>query len=154
MLAPTCWRYRRSGSGAPNGNARPSCYWPRLTLPSSASKLSWRCFMMPSSSLRHDPTDPQTRIDKSPIRRVPANSIVVGRILKVHAAPVGTPWMWALAFGQHEDRTPTHGYAATREAAQWRVSPRAGGGSGVAHTATGEGPPVLRMDRGLRSRLR
>jgi len=32
-------------------------------------------------------------------------------------APVGTPWMWTLAFGHHEDRTPTHGYAATREAA-------------------------------------
>jgi hypothetical protein len=25
--------------------------------------------------------------------------------------------MWTLAFGQHEDRTPTHGYAETREAA-------------------------------------
>jgi hypothetical protein len=24
--------------------------------------------------------------------------------------------MWKLAFGYHEDRTPTHGYAATREA--------------------------------------
>jgi hypothetical protein len=23
--------------------------------------------------------------------------------------------MWSLAFGHHEDRTPTHGYAATRE---------------------------------------
>jgi hypothetical protein len=33
------------------------------------------------------------------------------------AAPVGVPWMWTLAFGHHEDRTPTHGYAATREAA-------------------------------------
>jgi hypothetical protein len=42
---------------------------------------------------------------------------VLGRILKVHAAPVGTPWMWTLAFGQHEDRTPTHGYEPTREAA-------------------------------------
>jgi hypothetical protein len=38
---------------------------------------------------------------------------VVGRILKVQAAPVGSPWMWTLAFGQHEDRTPTHGYAAS-----------------------------------------
>jgi hypothetical protein len=38
-------------------------------------------------------------------------------IFKVHAAPVGTPWMWTLAFGQNEDRTPTHGYAETREAA-------------------------------------
>jgi hypothetical protein len=25
--------------------------------------------------------------------------------------------MWSLAFGHQEDRTPTHGYAATREAA-------------------------------------
>ena len=25
--------------------------------------------------------------------------------------------MWTLAFGHHEDRTPTHGYAATGEAA-------------------------------------
>jgi hypothetical protein len=44
-------------------------------------------------------------------------ALVVGRIFKVHAAPVGTPWMWTLAFGHHEDRTPTHGYAASREAA-------------------------------------
>jgi hypothetical protein len=43
------------------------------------------------------------------------DSAVVGRIFKVHAAPVGTPWMWTLAFGHHEDRTPTHGNAATRE---------------------------------------
>jgi hypothetical protein len=28
-----------------------------------------------------------------------------------------TPWMLALAFGHHEDRTPTHGYESTREAA-------------------------------------
>jgi hypothetical protein len=46
-----------------------------------------------------------------------ANGAVVGRIFKVHAAPVGMPWMWTLAFGHHEDRAPTHGYAATREAA-------------------------------------
>ena len=25
--------------------------------------------------------------------------------------------MWTLAYGDHEDRTPTHGYEATREAA-------------------------------------
>ena len=25
--------------------------------------------------------------------------------------------MWMLAFGYHEDRTPTHGYAEAREAA-------------------------------------
>jgi len=44
-----------------------------------------------------------------------ADGAVVGRIMKVHAAPVGSPWMWTLAFGHHEDFTPTHGYAATRE---------------------------------------
>jgi len=46
-----------------------------------------------------------------------ADGAVVGRILKARAAPVGAPWMWTLAFGHHEDRPPTHGYAATREAA-------------------------------------
>jgi hypothetical protein len=43
-----------------------------------------------------------------------ADGVVVGRI---YAAPVGTSWMWTLAFGQHEDRTPTYTYEATREAA-------------------------------------
>ena len=46
-----------------------------------------------------------------------ADGVVVGRIMETAAAPVGTPWMWTLAFGHHEDRTPTHGYAETREAA-------------------------------------
>jgi hypothetical protein len=46
-----------------------------------------------------------------------AGTLVVGRIFKANAAPIGSPWMWTLAFGHHEDRTPTHGYAATREAA-------------------------------------
>jgi hypothetical protein len=46
-----------------------------------------------------------------------ANGEVVGRIFKVNAAPVGSPWMWTLAFGYHDDRTPTHGYEPTREAA-------------------------------------
>jgi hypothetical protein len=45
------------------------------------------------------------------------NDDVVGRIFKANAAPVGAPWMWTLAFGRHEDRTPTHGYAESREAA-------------------------------------
>jgi len=39
---------------------------------------------------------------------------------KVHAALVGSPW--TLAFGYHEHRTPTHGYAATREAAMAAVA--------------------------------
>src|SRR5262245_27343242 len=42
---------------------------------------------------------------------------VGGRIFKANAAPVGSSWMWTLAFGHHEDRTPTHGYAESREAA-------------------------------------
>jgi hypothetical protein len=42
------------------------------------------------------------------------DGVVVGRILKVHAAPVDRPWLWALAFGHHEDRTPRHGYEPTR----------------------------------------
>jgi hypothetical protein len=46
-----------------------------------------------------------------------ADGVVVGRIMKAAAAPEGTPWMWTLAFGHHEDRMPAHGYEATREAA-------------------------------------
>ena len=41
---------------------------------------------------------------------------VVGRIFKANAAPVGAAWMWTLMVGC-EDRTPTHGYAESREAA-------------------------------------
>jgi len=48
-----------------------------------------------------------------------AEPIVVGRIWKAAAVPRGTPpwhpWLWTLAYGHHEDRTP-YGYA-TREAA-------------------------------------
>jgi hypothetical protein len=44
-----------------------------------------------------------------------ADGAVVGRIMKAEAAPVGMPWMWTLAFGHHEDRTPTHGHETTRE---------------------------------------
>jgi len=42
---------------------------------------------------------------------------VVGRIMKAAAAPIGQPWLWTLAYGHHEDRTPIYGYEATREAA-------------------------------------
>jgi hypothetical protein len=38
-------------------------------------------------------------------------------IFKANAAPVGSPWMWTLIFPHHEDRTPTHGYVESREAA-------------------------------------
>ena len=46
-----------------------------------------------------------------------AEGIVVGRIMKAAASPEGTPRLWTLAFGYHEDRTSTHGYEPTREAA-------------------------------------
>ena len=46
-----------------------------------------------------------------------ADGAVVGRILKAAAVPIGTPWLWTLAFGHHEDRTPIYGYQPTREAA-------------------------------------
>jgi hypothetical protein len=46
-----------------------------------------------------------------------ADGVVVGRIFNSNAGPVGSSWMWTPAFGYHEDRTPTHGDAATREGA-------------------------------------
>jgi hypothetical protein len=46
-----------------------------------------------------------------------ADGLVVGRIFNAAASPVGTPWMWTLLYDFHKDRTPTHGYEATREAA-------------------------------------
>jgi hypothetical protein len=42
---------------------------------------------------------------------------VVGRIFLAAHSPRGSAWMWTLAYGQHEDRTPTHGYEPTREQA-------------------------------------
>jgi hypothetical protein len=55
-----------------------------------------------------------------------ADGVIVGRIFKANASPVGASWMWTLAFGHHEDRIRTHGYAATREP-RWRRSRRVGG---------------------------
>jgi hypothetical protein len=45
------------------------------------------------------------------------DGIVVGRIFNAAASPVGSPWLWTLAYAHLEDRTPTHGYESTREAA-------------------------------------
>jgi hypothetical protein len=49
-----------------------------------------------------------------------ADRAVVGRIMQAAASPVGALWMWTLIFG-HKGRTPTHSYAATREAAMARM---------------------------------
>jgi hypothetical protein len=46
-----------------------------------------------------------------------ADGKVVGRIFLVANSPRGTAWRWTLAYGEHEDRTPTHGCEPTREAA-------------------------------------
>ena len=46
-----------------------------------------------------------------------ADGIVVGRIMRAAAAPVGSPCLWTLAYDHHENRSPTHGYEASREAA-------------------------------------
>ena len=40
---------------------------------------------------------------------------IVGRIML--SADAQFPWVWTLTYGYHEDRTPTHGYEPTREAA-------------------------------------
>jgi len=47
--------------------------------------------------------------------------------MKAAAVPVGQSWMWTLAFGHHEERTPMLGYEPTREAG-WRRSRRVGEG--------------------------
>jgi hypothetical protein len=70
-----------------------------------------------------------------------ADGVVVGRIFNAAASPVGTPWMWTLAFGHHEDRTPTHGYVA-RARPRWQRSRRVGGGDDLpAWIQNDSGPP-------------
>lgn len=46
-----------------------------------------------------------------------SDDAVVGRILRSAAVPPDRQWMRTLAYGYHEDRTPTHGYEPSREAA-------------------------------------
>jgi hypothetical protein len=40
---------------------------------------------------------------------------VVGRIFK--GKGIRRPWFWAIAYGHHRDRKPSHGYEPTGEAA-------------------------------------
>ena len=49
-----------------------------------------------------------------------ADGVVVGRIMRAAASPDGMPWLWTLAFGHHEDRTPTRGAAMAAFAKSWR----------------------------------
>jgi len=66
-----------------------------------------------------------TVLKRAPIGHdVLSHGVVAGRIIKPAASPEGAPWLWTRAFGQHEDRAPTHGYEPTREASMaafvWR----------------------------------
>jgi hypothetical protein len=45
------------------------------------------------------------------------DGLIIGRIFEATTSPIGTPWMWILTYGHQEDRTPSNGYEATREAA-------------------------------------
>jgi hypothetical protein len=45
-----------------------------------------------------------------------ADGEIVGHIFNAGVS-VARPWMWTLDIGHQEHRSPTHGYAATREAA-------------------------------------
>jgi hypothetical protein len=45
-----------------------------------------------------------------------ADGEIVGRIFNAGVS-VARPWMWTLDIGYNDHRSPTHGYAATREAA-------------------------------------
>ena len=74
---------------------------------------------------------------------------VVGRITKAAAAPVGTPWLWTLAYGHHEDRSPIYGYAATREAAMAAFARARGGNRPTKKLA-----PELAPDGSAQGRIR
>jgi hypothetical protein len=45
-----------------------------------------------------------------------SGSRIVGRIWLSDASPA-SQWVWTVSCGNHEGRTPTHGYAESREAA-------------------------------------
>jgi hypothetical protein len=69
-------------------------------------------------------------------------TLAVGRMVKVHAAPEGSPWMWTLAFGT--TRIEPQRTAMPRHARpQWRHLQRAGG----ARNASGRRSPMLDMKR-------
>jgi hypothetical protein len=71
-----------------------------------------------------------------------ADGLVVGRIMKAAAVPVGQSWMWTLAYGHHEDRTPTHGYEPTREA-RWRRLRGGRHSSSAAMSGIGGNPKII-----------
>ncbi len=75
----------------------------------------WGSMRRVNSSSSHRP--PEGIANREKLDDVIADGVVVGRIFRSTASPEGSPWMWTLAFGHHEDCIPTHGYEPTREAA-------------------------------------
>jgi hypothetical protein len=53
-----------------------------------------------------------------------ADSTVVGRVLKVHTAPVGMPWMWTLAFGHLRGYRPRVAVTIGCAGDRFNLSPR------------------------------
>jgi hypothetical protein len=45
-----------------------------------------------------------------------ADGVAVGRIFKAAASPVGTPWMWTLINGHHEDGRGCNPYRTCKTA--------------------------------------
>jgi hypothetical protein len=65
-----------------------------------------------------------------------ADGVVVGRIFKANAAPVGSPWMWTLAFGT--TRIEARHTAMPRRARRlWQPSRKARAGSKESPERTG-----------------
>jgi hypothetical protein len=59
-----------------------------------------------------------------------ADDVVVGRIVKAAASPVGKPWMWTLLL--YPKAAHRHTAMSQRARMRWRHSPRAGGGNSPA----------------------
>jgi hypothetical protein len=88
--------------------ARPPCGRSDRALAAPAPRR-----MMPTMAdllLRRAPAAPGEVYD------VLSGSRIVGRIL-LSGASAASQWVWTLSYDYHEDRTPTHGDAATRDAA-------------------------------------
>src|SRR3982074_1661530 len=65
---------------------------------------------------RHGRASAQAREASGEGYHVLSGSRIVGRILLSDASPA-SQWVWTVSYGYHEGRTPTHGYAESREAA-------------------------------------
>jgi hypothetical protein len=60
---------------------------------------------------------PVSESDTGDNYEVLADGVMVGRIMRVAAAPERTSWFWSLTSDYRKDRSPTNGYEPTHEAA-------------------------------------